>query len=142
MRSWGRDVEARLSALELMITVVGVRPSPALVGAVLRAVSPLLPAGTTYEIDGGFARVHTPQGDVAVSGLCPRWPIPRRWSKVMQTRTLTQALLTHVATLEACPAQGARPSVRPSNEGITVELTSPADGQLLLHVTLGWSEIA
>jgi hypothetical protein len=141
MPSWGLDVEARLSVLELMIGVVGVRPSPALVGAVLRTVSPLLPAGTMYKIEGGFARVHTPQRDVAVSGLSPRWPIPRRWSKVMQTRTLTQALLSHVATLDKCPAQGARLSVRPSNEGITVELTSPADGQLLLRATLGWSEI-
>lgn len=141
MRSWGFDVEARLSALELMTGVIGIRPSPALTSAVLEAVSPLLPSGTIYEIEGGFARVHTPQRDVAVSGLSPRWPIPRRWSKVMQTRTLTQALLNHVATLDECPARGARLSVRPSNEGITLELTNPADGRLLLHVVLGWPEI-
>ena len=141
MRSRGFDVEVRLSALELMIGVVAIRPSPALAGAVLEAVSPLLPSGTTYEIEGGFARVHTPQREVAVSGLSPRWPIPRRWSKVMQTRTLTQALLDHVATLDECPARAARLSVRPSNEGIALELTSPADGRLLMHVALGWSEI-
>ena len=46
----------------------------------------------------------------------------------MQTRTLTQALLRQVATLDESPARGARLSVRPSNEGIAVELTSPADG--------------
>lgn len=109
-------MEAGLSARELMIGVVGTRPSPALTGEVLDAISPLLPSGTTYEVEGGFARVHAPQRDVAVSGLAPRWPTPRRRSKVMQTRTLTQALLNRVATLDECPARG-RPIVCSTIEG-------------------------
>lgn len=130
-----------MAVLRFLTSVVGVRPSPALAAAVLNAVLPVFPTGTTYEFDAGFVKVHTPQRDAEVSGLSPRWPIPSRWSKVMQARTLAQALLTSVAAQEECRAQGARLSLRPSSEGIVLLLTNPLTDQLVLQTTLAWSDI-
>ena len=74
----------------------------------------------------------------AAEGIAPQ---RRQFDAARRLRFRRAPLLSRVATLGECPARGARLSLRPSNEGITLELLRPADGQLLPHVTLGWSEI-